>query len=157
MALPDFDFLRLPLSQPARSQLAEIYESVREHANAAQSRTNLLQLLFENAYDPVKATYVPFSKGIASRKLPYASEKLRYQVGYPIDPFPHPYFTNPLVIPDGYGTKGFDKYNALPPIIRATNIGFLIVTIEFDCETREQFEEILALTRSGKMAVCGSR
>ena len=145
--LPDFNFLNLPLSQPARSQLAQIYKSVRKHANAARSRTSLLQLLVENAYDPIKGTYVPFTKGTASRKLPMASENLRYRVGYPIDPFPHSYFTNGLVIPDGYGTKGFDKYKALSPISRATNIGFLVVTIELDCETREQFEETLASTR----------
>jgi hypothetical protein len=45
------------------------------------------------------------------------------------------HFLNPLMLPG----EGF-----LKPSLRATNAGFLIVTHEFDCASKEQVEEILA-------------
>ena len=51
------------------------------------------------------------------------------------------------MIPDGWGTTGFDPDTAPAPKVRLTNIGFLIVTIEYDCKTIDQFEEILSWTR----------
>ena len=51
------------------------------------------------------------------------------------------------MIPDGWGTTDFDPKTAPAPKVRLTNIGFLIVTIEYDCETVDQFEEILSWTR----------
>jgi hypothetical protein len=81
-------------------------------------------------------------------KLPVHSEKL-CRTEFPSSAFPHCYFTNPLVIPVGYGTEGFDENSALKPKYRATNIGFLVITIEFDCQTTDQLEECLAWTRCG--------
>jgi hypothetical protein len=58
-----------------------------------------------------------------------------------------PYFTNGLVIPENYDCPSFDPRSAAAPKSRATNVGFLIITHEFDCKTPEQFEEILSWTR----------
>jgi transposase len=65
-----------------------------------------------------------------------------------LTPFPAPLFTNALLIPTGYGTDGFRPDEAPRPLERATNAGFLIVTIEFDCQGPEQFEENMIWIRS---------
>jgi hypothetical protein len=41
----------------------------------------------------------------------------------------------------------FDAGAAVKPVLRATNAGFLIITIEIDCQSREEFEENLRWTR----------
>ena len=51
------------------------------------------------------------------------------------------------MIPEGWGTTGFDPETAAAPKVRLTNIGFLIVTIEYDCKFSNEFEEILSWTR----------
>src|SRR5207342_1656301 len=68
-------------------------------------------------------------------------------VSKPLKPFGAALFTNALVIPNGWRRPDFDPETAPAPRLRLTNIGFLIVTIEYDCETGDQFEEILSWTR----------
>jgi hypothetical protein len=53
------------------------------------------------------------------------------------------------VIPAGYGTDEFDEEAALNPKLRATNAGFIVVTLEYDCPTIADLEECLAWTRGG--------
>jgi hypothetical protein len=57
------------------------------------------------------------------------------------------FFTNPLIIPQDWGTAQFDAKSAVEPILRATNGGFLFVTMEIDCQSRDEFEENLGWTR----------
>ena len=85
------------------------------------------------------------------RKLPNLSETLAGVRPSPeLSSFAGPFFGNALVIPPGYGTSGFCPEAASKPLERATNIGFLVVTIEFDCRRLDHFEENLAWTRSVK-------
>jgi hypothetical protein len=55
---------------------------------------------------------------------------------------PFCFFSNPLMLPEGYGQPDFDVHRALAPTLRATNAGFVVVTIEHDCHSRDHFEEI---------------
>jgi hypothetical protein len=82
------------------------------------------------------------------KRLPTYSERLG-PTECPNKPFPCCFFANPLVIPLGYGTVGFDQKSALDPKYRVTNIGFQIITIEHDCETTDELEECLRWTRGG--------
>jgi hypothetical protein len=63
-------------------------------------------------------------------------------------PYPATLFTNALVIPQGYGSAGFQIEQAPKPKWRATNNGLVFVTIEYDCETPEQLESLMAWTRN---------
>ena len=98
-------------------------------------------------------------------KLPDVSRTLVGSSSSPdLVPFPAPLFTNALLIPPGYGGASFHPDEAPRPLDRATNIGFLVVTIEFDCRRPEQFEENLTWTRSSEwgrgflwVALCRTR
>ena len=149
--LPDFDFRAVSLSRSSCEQLARIYEAVRvTGSNAASERTGLRNLLIENCFDPIRGIYVPTSPHVfLPAKLPTVSEEIS-RISTPISaifPFGAVYFTNPLVIPQGYGTAVFNPANAPAPKTRLTNIGFLIVTLEYDCSNVAEFEEILSWTR----------
>ena len=54
-----------------------------------------------------------------------------------------------FMIPEGYGTAEFNVDIAPAPKLRLTNIGFLIVTLEYDCKNQTEFEEMLSWTRGG--------
>jgi hypothetical protein len=111
------------------------------------SRTKLLDKLVKNAYAAERGTYVPVSEHVyLVGKLPDFSVGVQRVVA----PFPYPYFTNTLLIPPGFGTIDFDAERAAKPIMRVTNGGFLVITIEFDGETVDEFEETLSWTREGK-------
>ncbi|MGB6078509.1 MAG: hypothetical protein WBF99_03535 [Xanthobacteraceae bacterium] len=53
-----------------------------------------------------------------------------------------------MLLPQGYGEEGFWLGDADAPKLRVTNAGFLCVTYEYDCETAEQFEELLSWCRA---------
>ena len=97
--------------------------------------------------DAENGIYVPLSEHYFLKgKLPDISKTIERNPDKS-DPFPAALFTNGLIIPADYGSPSFDPERALAPKLRATNIGFIVVTHEFDCEQLEQFEEILAWTR----------
>ncbi|MBA2431706.1 MAG: hypothetical protein H0V56_06265, partial [Chthoniobacterales bacterium] len=58
------------------------------------------------------------------------------------------FFTNGLLIPPGY-CPSYNKHDALAPLLRVTNVGFIIATIELDGGL-EEFEESLGWTRKGR-------
>jgi hypothetical protein len=91
--------------------------------------------------------YVPLGKDVyLPGKLPDLSRTINLRLDHQA-PFPAVYFTNGLLIPEAYNDPAFQPEAAPAPTLRATNIGYLVATHEFDCKTREQFEEILGWTR----------
>ena len=142
------DFSKAPLSKASRRQLAEIIHAVRRQGGAG--RTGLKYLILQNVFDPKRGIYVPVAADFYLKgKLPEISRTLEgEETSGALKPFPAPLFTNALLIPAGYGADGFRPDEAPRPLERATNAGFLIVTIEFDCQGPEQFEENLIWIRS---------
>jgi hypothetical protein len=129
---PDFDFRKLPLRDASRKQLAGIYENVRKSGNVPAGKLALTKLIVNNAYLPHKGLYLPISDYVSlTGKLPTFSEQLAL-TGSPLPgaAFPTQYFTNPLLIPSGYGTLTFDVGSADKPKMRVSNGGFLVVTME---------------------------
>jgi hypothetical protein len=147
-SVPEIDFNKTLLSSGARRQLAEIVRTISRPDGAG--RTGLKNVILRNVFDLNRGTYVPLARDFYLRgKLPDVSRTLvRVRPSPELVPFPTPLFTNALLIPEGYGTPDFRSDDAPKPIERATNIGFLLVTIEFDCRRPEQFEENLTWTRS---------
>jgi hypothetical protein len=142
------DFSKAPLSKASRRQLAEIIHAVRRQGGAG--RTGLKYLILQNVFDPKRGIYVPVAADFYLKgKLPEISRTLEgEETSGALKPFPAPLFTNALLIPAGYGADGFRPDEAPRPLERATSAGFLIVTIEFDCQGPEQFEENLIWIRS---------
>jgi hypothetical protein len=131
------DFSKAPLSKASRRQLVGIIHAVRQQGGAG--RTGLRNLILQNVFDPNRATYVPVAVDFYLKgKLPEISRTLEgEEASGVLTPFPAPLFTNVLLIPPGYGADGFRPDEAPRPLERATNAGFLIVTIEFDCQRLE--------------------
>ena len=116
---------------------------------AAQSRSAFLSQLESHAFDPARGLYIPLSRDVyLGGKLPNHSVK-QAASDFPHRAFAFCFFTNALAIPQGYGTARFDPKSALAPTERATNVGFLVITVEHDCETTDHFEEVLSWTRGG--------
>jgi hypothetical protein len=139
------NFWALPLSISVRRRLASIDESRRR---SPSQKMALAGKLLASSHDPASGVYIPLSSHVfLSAKLTESfdglPQRITAEVGTPLC-----FFSNPLLIPPGYGQAGFDPLQALPPTLRATNAGFLVVTIEHDCSNRDQFEEVLAATGS---------
>jgi hypothetical protein len=144
---PEIDFNETPLSSSSKRQLAGITRTISRPDGAG--RTGLRGLILKNVFDESRGTYVPIGHDVyLEGKLPQVSRTL-FGIGPSTDlhPFPGRYFTNGLLIPAGYGTATFNVAAAPKPSARATNIGFLVATIEFECVRPELFEENLAWTR----------
>ena len=150
MLLTTFDFDDTRLSSPSRQQLNNIKKALKSNSRAVESRSKLLRLIEGHAYDAAGGLYIPVGKHVEGdgKKLPMHSQRV-VPTNLPTEPFAFPYFTNALSIPDGWNTPCFDRHLAPGPTYRATNGGFLIVTIEHDCRTTHQFEEVLSWTRGG--------
>ena len=106
----------------------------------------LVDKLLASSHDPVRGLYVPLSSHVflpakLTENFADLPQRITADLGTPLC-----FFGNPLLLPEGYGQPGFEIEQALKPIQRATNAGFLVVTIEHDCQTRDQFEEIVAWT-----------
>ena len=148
---PDFDFRSLPLCDASRKQLAGIYEYVKKTGVIPKAKGKLLQLLQRRVYDEGRGLYIPFSDRVKLfRKDPVHSKSLHGSPNTLLkEPCKFQFFTNALLIPPGYGTSTFDLKQAAPPKLRVTNAGFLVVTLEMDCEDKdkEEFEQNLAWTR----------
>jgi hypothetical protein len=144
----EIDFNKTLLSSSARRQLTEIVRTISRPDGAG--RTGLRNLILRNVFDLNRGTYVPLAQDFYLKgKLPDVSRTLVGLSRSPVlVPFPAPLFTYALLVPPGYGGASFYPDQAPRPLERATNIGFLIVTIEFDCRRPEQLEENLTWTRS---------
>lgn len=145
----NFDFGATQLSSRSRQQLANIAKAIKPGSAAAQARSALLRLIETHHFDQRKGFYIPLADDVRLKgKLPIYSQHLATS-GFPAASFPQPYFTNALVLPAGWGSEGFDADQVPEPKRRATNIGFQVVTIEYDCPTIAELEECLAWTRGG--------
>src|SRR3984893_13789965 len=133
-----FNFRALPLTAAARNRLGAIAESQIQHPH---QRCELLKIILATAYDPQRGLYVPLSDmaelaGYVTEDI----ENLPVAVS-PLVGWRHTLFGNALML----RVPGSQM-----PSTRSTNAGFLVVTHEFDGETKEQFEETLAWsTNSG--------
>jgi hypothetical protein len=145
------DFRQLPFSKPVRHKFGAISESRQLYPN---QKTALVDRLLVCRGDLARGLHIPLSDDVRLRAkfnedfgtLPH---QITADVGTPLC-----FFTNPLLIPPGHDQPDFDVNRALPPMLRATNAGFLIVTIEHDCHSRDQFEEIVGLIApSGRFKV----
>jgi hypothetical protein len=147
-SFPKIDFNKTILSSGARRQLAEIVRTISRPDGAG--RTGLRNLILRNVFDLNRGTYVPLAQDFYLKgKLPDVSRTLVGSGSSPdLVPFPAPLFAHALLIPADYGIPNFRSNHAPKPLERATNIGFLVVTIEFDCRRPEQLEENLTWTRS---------
>ncbi len=147
---PDFDFRSLPLDPLSRKQLAGIYDHVRASGSVPPHRSKLLTgVIFPAIFVPERGLYLPASDNIyLLRKLRVYCERFEASFAtFPRRPVAVPFFSNALLIPPGYGTASFDHHDAALPALRVTNAGFLAVTIEIDCKTRDDLEQNLAWTR----------
>jgi hypothetical protein len=149
MLLNSFDFNDTCLSSRSRQQLNNILKAVKPGSNAADKRSNLQRWIEQNAFDRVRGIYIPLAENrYLPGKFPDHSAAHR-ATAFPSQPFPFELFTNGLCIPDRWGTDSFDPSSAIRPKHRATNIGFVVVTIEFDGKTTDRLEECLSWTRGG--------
>jgi hypothetical protein len=83
------------------------------------------------------AFVAPFSASKVDPELCDLPNQITADLGTPFC-----FFSNPLMLREGYGQSDFDVHRALAPSLRATNAGFVVVTIEHDCHSRGHFEEI---------------
>jgi hypothetical protein len=103
---------------------------------------DLARKLLDNAYDPTRGIYVPLSshlylKGKLTENFAQLPSSISAAVGTSLC-----FFGNPLLLPNGFGEPQFDIDLAAKPTLRGTNAGFVVVTIEHDCEHRDHFEQI---------------
>jgi hypothetical protein len=95
-AFPSFNFYALPLSLIARHQLSHIYKTRR--------CWQLADLIRRHAFDPGCGYYVPVSMDVyLARKLPEVLGTLNPE-GNRQQPFRATFFTNALLVPEGYGS-----------------------------------------------------
>lgn len=125
----------------ARRKLAAIDESRLRYPSQKMA---LAKLLLNHAYDRTSGTYVPLSShrfltAKLTEDFTSVPTDIRADVGTSLC-----LFGNPLLLPTGFGEPGFDAALSIRPVLRATNRGFVVVTIEHDCETRDQFDDICA-------------
>ncbi len=145
----EIDFGTTQLSSASRQQLRNITKAVRPGTKAAESRSALLRLILDHCYDPSRGFYVPVTDDVRLVGLLPIHSSLLGPTDFPSAPFPHCFFTNALSLPAGFTTAGFDPDTLPAPKHRATNIGFMVVTIEYDCLTAADMEESLSWTRGG--------
>ncbi|SDK00488.1 hypothetical protein SAMN05216338_107921 [Bradyrhizobium sp. Rc2d] len=133
------NFWKLPLAKEVRVRLASIDDSRRRYPN---QKTKLAQRLLSCALDTKRALYVPFGshpylRSRMTEDFAAVSRTITADQGTPLC-----FFGNPLLLPQGWGSPSFDIDGVAKPILRATNAGFVVVTVEHDCTERSHFETI---------------
>lgn len=132
------NFWQLPFSKPTRRRLASIDES---RSRSPSQKMALADKLLDHGYDPTKGFYVPLSShvylpGKLTESFADLPQRITADSGTPLC-----FFGNPLLLPEGYQRPDFDIARALKPIQRATNGGFLVATVEHDCQSLAHLEE----------------
>jgi hypothetical protein len=135
-----FDFKSTPEDFQSQQRFVQIQTA--HHYNPTKSK--LAKLLLNHRIRAENGTYCPVSDTVKlPRKLPHDLLK---------KPFDLPkaelrtYFTNPMVLPADYESSSFNPYEAAKPRFRATNAGFVAVTIEHDCESVFDLDEVIGWT-----------
>jgi hypothetical protein len=142
------DFRGLPLSRSVRHKLGSIDESRKAHP---YQKMALAKLLLGHACDRVRGIYIPLAshpylKAKLTKDFASVPAQIRADVGTSFC-----LFGNPLLIPLGFDGAQFDIASCIKPTLRATNGGFVVATIEYDCKSRDQFHELCAsLDSAGK-------
>lgn len=136
---PIVDFWRLPLTKAIVRRLASIAESRLRYPN---QKMDLAQRLFSCGLDLSRAVYVPFGshpylRGRMTEDFSALPKAITADEGTPLC-----FFGNPLLLPQGWDSPTFDIGRVDQPSLRATNAGFLVVTVEHDCKERGHFEHI---------------
>jgi hypothetical protein len=111
----------------------------------------LCEFILPSAFDAERGTYIPLTHkvtlfpGIVAYRAKRTAKKFRH-IGAEIlqTPLNPCLFANGLRVPEAFGTPFFDSRSAPPPKATATNIGFVVATLEIDCETRDELEGVLA-------------
>lgn len=144
------NFRAMPLAERVRHRLASIAESRHRYPD---QKMMLVQRLLSCAFDQRRAVYVPlgshpYLRGRLTEDFASLPQKVTADKGTPLC-----FFGNPLMLPKGWGSAGFDIDAAEKPSLRATNTGLLVVTIEHDCKDRTHFEDICeSLAANGPFA-----
>jgi hypothetical protein len=133
------DFRQLPLSRAVRQKLGSIDESRKLHHGQKMA---LAGCLLELACDRSRGIYVPLSthlflKSKLTEQFASVPRNIRADLGTTLC-----LFGNPLLLPNDFDHPQFDPSNAVKPSLRATNAGLVVVTVEYDCESRDQFEQM---------------
>jgi hypothetical protein len=141
MAIPisTIDFWLLPLSRAVRRKLASIDESRKDHP---AQKIALASVLLDHACDRDRGIYVPltshpFLKAKLTEDFASVPTSIRADVGTTLC-----FFGNPLLLPENFDDQLFDCGKAIKPSLRATNAGLVFVTVEYDCQSRDQFEQM---------------
>ncbi|MGY3354809.1 hypothetical protein ACVWZK_001472 [Bradyrhizobium sp. GM0.4] len=137
------NFWQLPLSNRTRRKFASIDES---RVRSPCQKMALVDKLLASGHDLARGLYVPLSShvfllGKLTENFADLPQRIEADKGTPLC-----FFGNPLLLPEGHGKPAFDIERSLKPIQRATNAGFVVVTVEHDCQTREEFQAIVAWT-----------
>lgn len=134
----------LPLSKVCVRQLEKCDAKARR---SGAPLSKLQSCLMDRHFCPEQGLYVPISADLyLVNKLPVLGRPNNGSCFLPHVPF----FSNALLIPADFGQPGFDPARATPPTLRLANNGVQVVTLEIDCERRQQLEEMLGWVRGKK-------
>jgi hypothetical protein len=136
------DFWDFPLlSSKERQRLGAIQDSLKGDACRRVSGMGLINILLGAHKNAEHGWYIPLS---TTNKLPGKLTEFG-KVPPSVNPAQGTklvYFGNPLLLPDHQFCG--DQFS--PPKLRVTNAGILCITLEFDPDSVEQFEETLHWT-----------
>jgi hypothetical protein len=140
------EFRKLPLSLTTRRRLGAIDDSRHGHP---RQKMVLADKLLSCAYDPMRGLYIPLvSHKRVPGKITEDFGKVPRQLSAS-EGTPYSLFCNALLLP----TTSFEMEGDLPslvkPMLRITNPGFVVVTIEHDPTCQPDFEESIKWTSQG--------
>jgi hypothetical protein len=140
LSLLRMNFRQLPIAEAVRHKLASIDESREQHPDQKMA---LAGKLLHFACDRARGIYVPLSshmflKAKLTEDFASVPKVIRADLGTKLC-----LFGNPLLLPADFDQPQFDIGNVVKPSLRATNAGFLVATVEYDCQSRDQFAQIV--------------
>lgn len=135
----EIDWWSLPIARAVRQLFSAVDESRHRYP---RQKMALADTLLSCAFDRQRGLYVPLASDVyAPNKLTDDFSKVPSSLSAS-EGTSFCYFSNPLLLPR--------RDEALPkPLLRATNAGFLVVTIEHDPQDREGLEEAVNWTTKG--------
>ena len=151
MAIPmsTVDFWQLPLSPAVRRKLASIDKSRKRYP---AQKMALADKLLSCASDPVRGLYIPL---VSHKRVPGKITEDFGRVPRQLsasEGTPYSLFCNALLLPPASLEMEGDFPGVVKPMLRITNPGFVVVTIEYDPTSQADFEESINWTsRGGKL------
>lgn len=146
------DFWKLPLSKTTRRRLAAIEES---RYRQPRQKMMLADRLLSCAHDSVRGIYIPLVSHVwVPGKITVDFDNVPTSISAS-DGTELSFFCNALLLPIerlGIGEGGEGLARSVNPMLRITNPGFVVVTIEHDPECRAEFEDSINWTsKDGKL------